>query len=376
MNIVYLTTHVADGDFSTRSAEIVNKPNPAGQNFHGKLIRALGENNNVQVYSLVPMALGRLDKDAFDFDHNIHYSYIYAPKNKYVRALLFPPSLARRIVEEQKKPFIVIYDSLNYTLAKVASLLVKKAKAKRIAVLTDDIANITGVGPAYQNKIREMNLGADGSISLTEGLVQTYKLGANPSYIQPIYVEEVPYAKPYKHPRPYIYYGGALFEKDGTKDLIEAFNQLPLNYDLVLAGHGAYESKAKEAANQNERIIFLGQVDKDTHYSLIAGSALAINPRHYRKELDECAVPSKVMEYLSLAKHVASTLSTPIKNTFGNDINWIDGPLNDFLKGHLDADGNLVNLIENKASDRVIQEYGKTKSAKDLQRFLINFLND
>ena len=108
-------------------------------------------------------------------------------------------------------------------------------------------------------------------------------------------------------------------------------------------------------------------------YSLIKGAAIAINPRHYRKELDNCAVPSKVMEYLTYAKTIISTLSSPIKAVFPTDINWYEGDLKEFLAAHLDASGNLVGLKENHAQGKVEELYGEEKSAQDLRRFLSNF---
>ena len=374
MNIVYLTTHVEDSDFAVFSSRATNKPNPAGQNFHGKMIRNLAQTQKVHVFSLVPASLGHLGKDEVRISDNLLYTYIYAPKNKYVRALLFPGQLKKRIQKAMgKEGFIVIYDSLNYLCAKTSSLLCKGGKAKRIAILTDDMHNLTGANSTYIDRITSAVEGTDGSISLTKGLVEAFGLQNKPSLVRPIYVEKAEEVEPYVHTRPYIYYGGALFEKDGTKDLIDVFTQLSLAYDLVLAGHGHYEPQVIEAAKANPNIVFLGQVDKKTHYSLIKGAALAINPRHYRKQLDDCAVPSKVMEYLTYGSLVASTLSTPIKEAFPEDVNWFEGSLLDFFKAHLSADGTLIGLEENHAQKRVEELYGKEESAKVLQGFLSNF---
>lgn len=374
MNVIYLTTHVEDADFVQACSRAERKPNPAGQNFHGKMIRCLAQTQNVHVFSLVPSSLGHLGKEQKRIDGHLLYSYAYAPKNKYIRALLFPASLAKRIGKEiGKAAAIIVYDSLNYLCAKTARLLSKKSGIKRIAILTDDMKNITGANASYCARILEEVQGTDGSISLTQGLVEAFGLQDKPTLIRPIYVESADEVAPYDFPKPYIYYGGALFEKDGTKDLIDAFNELPMGYDLILAGHGAYEEKAELAAKENPRIHYLGQVDKKTHYALIRGSALAINPRHYRKELDECAVPSKVMEYLTYATYVASTLSTPIQEAFPADVNWFEGSLFDFFKSHLDEEGTLIGLRQNKARKQVERLFGQEESARVLRSFLSNF---
>ena len=374
MNIVYLTTHVEDSDFATFCVKAERKPNPAGQNFHGKMIRCIAASQRVHVFSLVPASLGYLGKEGIRISDNLLYSYIYAPKNKYVRALVFPKRLAkliRKAIGNQQA--LIVYDSLNYLCAKTAALLCKGGKHKRIAILTDDPKNITGTNATYESRLMKQNHGADGSIALTQGLVEAFGLYGKPSFIQPIYVEPSPDVEPYEYARPYVYYGGALFEKDGTKDLLDAFAELNLSYDLVLAGHGQYAPKVEEASVNSPHIHYCGQVDKKTHYSLIKGAAIVINPRHYRKELDDCAVPSKVMEYLTYGKVIISTLSTPIKNAFPKDINWYEGDLKEFLKANVDANGGLSGLKENHAQKRVEELYGLKKSAKDLQRFLANF---
>ena len=145
MNIIYLTTHVEDSDFATFCVKAERKPNPAGQNFHGKMIRCIAASQRVHVFSLVPASLGYLGKEGIRINDNLLYSYIYPPKNKYVRALLFPKRLAkliRKAIGNQQA--LIVYDSLNYLCAKTAALLCKGGKCRRIAILTDDPKNIAG----------------------------------------------------------------------------------------------------------------------------------------------------------------------------------------------------------------------------------------
>ena len=83
------------------------------------------------------------------------------------------------------------------------------------------------------------------------------------------------------------------------------------------------------------------------------------------------------MEYLHLGKHVASTLSTPIKDVYEEAIDWIPSDpekakdqLIEFFVSHMDENGNLINLKENTAQGRVLDAYGLEASGKLLYDFI------
>lgn len=375
MNLIYLTTHIYDRDFDGYYGKGIVMPNPAGQNYHGKLIRSLVQKDDVSVYSLPPAVFGITKTKKFPSPEGVSYTYLGTSQNRYLRALFAPKALSKLIVKEHKGRgnTIVLYDSLNLTLGKVAKAVAKKLNAKRIAILTDGIHNITGVSPSYQNRIMRLVSSSNASIALTRGLVDTYRLTNKPSYVQPILVEEEEIT-PKKLKRPYIYYGGALFEKDGTKDLLEAYLSTEPNLDLVISGHGQMELEVAKAAKEHKRITYLGQISKGEHYSYIAGASICINPRRYNKALDDNAVPSKVMEYLTYGKAVASTLSTPIKDKYPKDITWIEGDLTDFFKAHLDEQGKLIRLKKNTASNKDLTEFGIKKTGQNLHRFLASLI--
>ena len=211
MEIIYLTSHVYDIDFAKAGETISSMPNPAGQNFHGKLIRALASVESTHVYSVLPQQLSSLGEKEFSPQEGLVYTYIRAPKNKYVRALLFPSSIEKTIAAKQKdNKAIILFDPLNATISKAAKLLAEKLNLPRIPILTDDIDHITGVTPAYSSRIKSLIEGSSGSIALTQGLVERYGLSDKPSLVCPIYVEHAEVTKK-DYPRPYLYYGGALF---------------------------------------------------------------------------------------------------------------------------------------------------------------------
>ena len=364
MRIAYFTSHVYAPDFG-KVFHNAPKPNPAGQNFHELLIKALAKFASVDVYSYVPLMLDLEEKD-FETPEGIRYHYVKTSSNRFARALLGPMKLKGRASKNVCD--VVFFDSLNRSAAKAAVAYASAKKVPSVAVLTDHPINVTGLSKSYIDSLLSTAGKATACYALTPGLARAFGFGNKPQYIQPVIVEEKKIEK-HIHDHPYIYFGGALFEKDGLGDLIEAYGKTHPDYDLVIAGHGPYEKEIKEAANKNPRIIFQGQISKEEHLEWVAGSDLVINPRRYKASLDEFAVPSKVMEYLCYAPYVASTLSTPLKEEFEDDINWLDQGTLAFFKSKVGEGKKLVGLKENRARTRIFAKYGIAKTATDLQAF-------
>lgn len=365
MKIAYFTSHIYEPDFISAPIE-GKKPNPAGQNFHEKVIKALSGFAEVDVYSYLPLNMDLPEKD-FQVESGIRYHYVKASKNKVIRALFGPGKLAGRA--HKNVPDFIFFDSLNRSTSKAAIRLALTSGAKAVAILTDHPNNITGLKPSYSNAILSCAAKASACFALTPKLVEAFGFLGRPHLIQPVLVEKEP-IEPYKHESPYIYYGGALYLKDGLSDLLSAYLTTNPKYDLIITGHGPFDTEILKAAEHNPRIIFRGQVSKKEHLSLIAGSALSINPRRYDKKIDDYAVPSKVMEYLCYAPYVASTKSTALMETFRHEINWIhDGTLT-FFREFLNNDGLFEGLKKNTAQDRVISEFGIEETSRVLREFL------
>ena len=363
MKVAYLTTHILPEDFKILEEKAAIKPNPAGQNFHGRLIKTLSGFADVSVISLVPNREGIIPNCVKE-SNGIKYTYINAKKSKIHRLLFAPLAIAKAIGDDVD---VVIYDSLSIPLAKAAH----RCKAKKVAIATDSPYNITGLKPSIADLVVSVSSACDGYFCLTEGLNKLFNKNGAPSLIKMGVAEIEKPAKTNARP-PYFYYGGALFVKDGTEALIEAYNALKPDYDLVIAGHGAYEQQVEEAAKNNPRICFLGQISKEENREYEMGASLLINPRLYRKELDEVSIPSKVIEYLGTAAPIVSTKSADLQQAFPDDVNWIsDGRLiQEFLEAHLDKNGKLIGLKKNKAAERLSNLLGQEAVGKDFSAFL------
>ncbi len=97
-----------------------------------------------------------------------------------------------------------------------------------------------------------------------------------------------------------VFYAGTLHRKFGVLTLLEAFKQIPYdNYRLVLCGAGDSENDIKEAAANDSRIKFYGQLPRADVLKLQSNATVLVNPRQNNEEFTRYSFPSKNLEYLS-----------------------------------------------------------------------------
>ena len=345
--------------------------NPSGQNFYDRLYRSLEKIGDLTIYSLVPDTVKEETQGQ-------RFHYFYHDKGK-LSLFKDAHNIAKTIIEDhESSPIdVLLYNSLSLTLAKAATIIAKKTNIKVICVATDDPTNISFTPFYYATLCRSFNKKANAYFCLTDGLNRIFNKSNKPFYIQMGIVEE---AKETTSPqeKPYLYFGGALFEKDGVNDLIKAYIAAAPNADLYIAGHGPL---AEEIASRNEKgLHFLGQISKDEHLRYISGAEVVFNPRRYRAALDDVSVPSKVLEYLSTSKACLSTLSTPIKKAYDEDMNWLETSedneqeIKKFLLDHMDENGNLIHLKANHAKQKIQKELGIDATASNLKKFFSDLL--
>lgn len=98
----------------------------------------------------------------------------------------------------------------------------------------------------------------------------------------------------------YILYSGTLNYKFGIGVLLDAFEKIDDdNLNLVICGFGEAEKLIKEKQAQDDRIVFLGRVDRAEALSLQKKATVLVNPRQNNEEFTKYSFPSKNLEYLS-----------------------------------------------------------------------------
>ena len=326
--------------------------NPASQNFYGRLSKALSTQYEVLHISSSPVAA---DDDGFIYNLEEAAAKI---REKAVKTLLF--------------------DSLSVKLTRLALSLRKQTGVKIIAVCTDNPSNISDVPFYYPLACKFFARNADGYFCLTKGLNELFNPKGKPVYYQ-LGILDDESINPHHSDRPYLYFGGALYERYGVLDLIEVYEELHPNFDLIISGHGPLETYLKEKSSKS--LQFLGEISKEEHLSYIAGAIASINPRRFDPKLDPYSVPSKVLEYLAFSNAIISTKSTPLmdEKNYEMFINWVEGEdnkaaLRSFFKQHLDEHGNLTNVRLSHAFTLVRNNLGCLKTGKAIFEFINTYL--
>lgn len=98
----------------------------------------------------------------------------------------------------------------------------------------------------------------------------------------------------------YVLYSGTLNYKFGIKILLDAFSRIEdKDIKLVICGFGEAEQLVKERQKEDNRIIFLGKLDRKEVISLQRYANVLVNPRQNNEEFTKYSFPSKNLEYLS-----------------------------------------------------------------------------
>jgi hypothetical protein len=370
MKILYLTTAIAEKDYTRLLNEGYALPNPSNQNFHDKLIQALALTDEVKVISFVPascQAAPLKDDGLFHYVNSKGQMRDRLGAKKHAGVVL-GKKLAKDGVD------LILFDALNRSCGNVAVALAKKKKIPAVAILTDNPKNLAKV-PYFYLKAFEKHLKAStASLALSSGLLTAVGMAKKPHFLFAGLVEE-PKSDHRLFPEgSYLYFGGALLARYGVLNLIEAYNETAPDYDLVLAGHEKPSDQFQELIAKNPRIHFLGQVSKRENYDLESHAALLVNPRPYDAKLDQESIPSKLLEYLATPTPILSTIHTALQKEFPSDVNWLSDSsfagIKAFFLAHLDSQKKWTGLVENHAQRKVLDHYGLAPIGKAVHAFL------
>lgn len=370
MKILYLTTAIADSEYTRLLNEGYILNNPSNQNFHDKLIRALSLEDQVDVLSFLPSSC----KDVPLKDEG-QYHYINSKGQlldrlgaKKRRGIAKGKCLRKNGID------IILFDSLNRACGSVALALAKKAKVPAVAIITDNPKNLAKTPYFYQKAFQKHLKGAKGSLALSEGLLSAVAMAKKPHLVFAGIVEEPKSEKRLYPAGSYLYFGGALLARYGVLNLLEAYNETQPDYDLVIAGHETSNEQFEILLKKNPRIHFLGQVSKMENYDLESHAALLINPRPYDSKLDQESIPSKLLEYLATSSPIVSTLHSALQKEFPTDVNWLSDSsetgIKEFFLSHLDHEKRFVNIRENNGKKKVVTQYGLEAIGKEVHAFL------
>ena len=381
MNVLVFSSAMPESHFSSYQDEAVIKPNPSNQNFYSKLIKTLALNNNVSVVSHRPFTKGM-----FKRKNSLESDTIMSGNTKYYLTNI-RGSKTYKLLEEKKaimkvaktaiddfisNDFIIVTDTLRLNLLKAAKAVAKKYNVPIVGMLTDNQMNLSGGHAIVKKYIMKQASSLDGYLALTDGLVNAYNKHV-PSYIFEGLVTEEDEGR--KDPIfNYFYFGGSLYERYGVKTMVEAFRKSNIKNKLVIAGSGPLDKWIEQMAEEDYRILYLSQLNKEKNIGYLRNSIANINPRPLNSDLDKESVPSKLLEYLSIGTPVISTKYPKFYSLFKDDVTWIEG--NDVESMRMAFESYNVNNQEmylKKAATarrKVFEFYGLNVQAESIDHFL------
>ncbi len=114
-----------------------------------------------------------------------------------------------------------------------------------------------------------------------------------------------------------ILYTGTLHKRFGIMHLVNAFRLMQgEQYELVLCGIGDAEAEIKQAAVEDARIKFLGQMPRAEVLALQRRATVLVNPRQNNEEFTKYSFPSKNLEYLSSGRPLVAYMLDGIPDEY------------------------------------------------------------
>ena len=230
MKIVYFTTAIQRDDYKAFYKLWNISLNPSNQNFHNKMIRSLAINNTVDVISIRPFSkrkcLAKYLTEETKEEDNITWHYIKIKGTKIRRHFNIKKEVAKVLKKMDLTDTIFISDTINPNVITNANRAKKKYQRPLIGVVTDSPSNISGTPRSYTLYLLKQGQGLDGYISLTEGLNDMFNEDGKPYIIKEGIVEDNDTKPANNKYGNYFFFGGALSEKYGIYNLLNAFKRL------------------------------------------------------------------------------------------------------------------------------------------------------
>lgn len=383
MKIIYFTTAIERDDYKELAKLWKISLNPSNQNFHNKVIRSLALSNEVEVVSVRPFSPRHCTKKVLEAEDkeegNIHWHYIRMKGGKIMRQFNAKKEIAKLMKRIDTKDAVIISDTINPTVITNANRTKEKYNLPLIGIVTDSPSNISNTPRSYTMFLLRQSNNLDGYIALTPGLNDMFNENDKPSMLMEGIVEDSDIRQIQNKYGQYFFFGGALMERYGVYNLIEAFKELNReDINLVLCGHHGDQKRLKAAMAKHKNIHFLKMIPVREVLQLEANAFANINPRPYSQDLDRFSIPSKTIEYYTSGKLTISTQSTILSKHFASLTLWCGhGKKEEILsamKKALAMEEDKREEMGLKAKEKARDLYSLASINKKLIKFLTQFV--
>lgn len=122
-----------------------------------------------------------------------------------------------------------------------------------------------------------------------------------------------------------VVYTGSLYEKFGVKKLVDSMKFISAdNVKLIICGWGELEEYIRKAANEDQRIIFKGNIDLQDAIEVQRNASILINPRPNEGEFVKYSFPSKMFEYIKTGKPILCFKLDCFQDEYDEIFNYIE----------------------------------------------------
>jgi glycosyltransferase involved in cell wall biosynthesis len=354
------------------AGEIIN---PSHQLFFTRLIEGIANQQTIQVLCLPPV---KKTTSKRWMPENIYRlgQIMYIQFSHFNLRWLRPISLSfqihrylRRTVLKSSEDIVLLIDGNSRLAGSISKRYQHYPRVKTIGIFTDSPKQLSNIRPSLIRSWYRLHQNHQAYIGITPALLKEFNPFKKSQLEVPCIVDAIEGAK--QHDRPYIFFSGALYERYGVESMIHAYLQLkPKNMDLLIAGFGPVSQRIEQLSQQHRQIKFLGLLNPTLTRKYQAGAYVNVNPRPLDATLDQVAIPSKVLDYVSSGAPTLTSRHPWIEGQFGENIYYIDDTSVDgirvALKRFLLADYALAQTKAIRAKNFVLSTFGKEKVGYDL----------
>jgi glycosyltransferase involved in cell wall biosynthesis len=354
------------------AGEIIN---PSHQLYVNRLIEGIANQQSIQVLMLPPVKKTTskrwMSENIYRVGQIMYIQFSYL-NQRWLRPLTLSFQIHRflkRTILKSSEDIILLIDGNSRLAGSISARYQQHPRVKTIGIFTDSPKQITGIRPSQIRSWYRLHQHHQAYIGITSALLKEFNRLKKPQLELPCIVDAIEGAK--QHDRPYFFFSGALYERYGVESMIHAFLQLkPKNIDLLIAGFGPVSQRIEQLSQQHRQIKFLGLLNPTLTRKYQAGAYVNLNPRPLDDKLDQVAIPSKVLDYISSGAPTLTTRHPWIEAQFGDKIHYFDDTTVDGIRIGLNrfllADYALAQTKAIKAKNFVLSTFGKEKIGYDL----------
>ena len=383
MKIIYITTAMEEGDYNAFVTQWSVALNPSKQNFNLKLIKALSEKNEIEVFSIRPFSrtlcqIYYLDRASRD-DKNIKWHYLAIPR---YRVFKFPACKSQTLDILDHMDLVdtvVLTETINPICLHVANAIQDKYKIPVVGIVTESPSNIRNTTKDFSKRIFKMGQRFDGYLALTSGLNTVFNPNNKPNLIfEGVVNNDFPPKITNEFGR-YIFYKGSLQDNSGIYQLIDAFKNVEdPALRLLISGHHADNTKLNKAIESDSRIVNLGILNSKKSIQLEMNALINIDPRPYSEDLDRFSIPDNIVEYLDSGVITICVKNSKIKKHFPENVIWSKSGdtanLYESITKVLSLTDEERQNIGKSAKQKAQELYSQKKIADSINKFLEELL--